>query len=183
MNEPNQLDEFVRLLRNEEIINQLVALVSEKSSGTISVCLPKSAVERKKNLHFFIEAGRQLNSNEEVALMGSIKEKLGYDYTADEGADICVGFLRLKSKEIGEGIYADTVLLTRENFDKKIIENFLNTHYGNKKISSNGGSPRKIELNEMLATFEEFKKTATVEEVERFSKAVMAQVSGQNLTK
>ncbi len=191
MNEPNNLGEFVRLLRNEEIVNQLIALVAEKSSGTISVCVPQRAGERKKNLHLFIEAGKELNSNEEIALTGLIKEKLGYDYTADEGSDICVGFLRLRSKEISEGLYVDTVLLSSENLDKRVIENFLGTHYphffhvtaGNKKASSNEGSPRKIELNEMLATFEEFKKTASPEEVEQFSKAVIADVQGQKLIK
>jgi hypothetical protein len=180
----NQLGTFVRALSKVELIQELEALVSKTASGTLSLCFPKKVDE--EDLHLFVESGKKTRGAEDISLTVAIMDKLGYDHTVG-GTEICVRF----SPVFNIAIYPHAVSLTKENFENKNIGNFLDEHYphffdswqGDQKVISDEGSSRKIELSDMVAKYEKFVKTASREEIEMFSKVVLAEVAERALKK
>lgn len=121
----NQLKKFLNALNTIGMVEDIAHLVFTKASGTISIAFPKDP-RRQDEMHFLtgMESNNQFDSTE---LTTAIKEKLGYDYTAEDGAEIIIHPQRLFDKGAINDLYVEVVQLSRENF--KNINSFITRYY------------------------------------------------------
>lgn len=121
----NQLSEFLNAIDNISLVDEIAKLVFTKTSGTISICFPKDT-RRQGEMHFLIDMeSKDLFVLSELTT--AIKEKLGYDYTADDGAEIVIHHKKLFDENAINNLYVDITPITKENFNN--IELFLARHY------------------------------------------------------
>jgi hypothetical protein len=122
----NHIRKFLNALNNITLIEEIEKLVSRMVSGKISICFPKAS-SQQENIHFLIDTDKNINLFELSSLTTALKEKLDFDYTVEDEAEIVVQLKNLFSNDKINSVYEDSALLSKANFEN--MQLFLCKHY------------------------------------------------------
>lgn len=146
----NRLDRFLIAIDSSQMVEALSSVVLEfDKEAKLYLCFPM-ARNKRGDLHLLLEAKEMLDVFKQASLISKIQEKLNYDHTLEDGAQVVLHQQVLFKKNRSEEIYQDRILLSKENCQNGNIRKFLRQCYPDLIQGANVTSGRGGDLKENI---------------------------------